>query len=491
MKDQDICDILIETYNVNKFDSAAKELKSAVYEEAKKCSEAHDMEIYAKKGDTTVVKTNKRDILMKLIENHFDPSIQQPMPQFIAGPTTLTVHKSRDEKRMIYIFGEAHSDIKDCRMFKDEEDEKWNSDNPDKMTIDHFLYELMKTTSAYLDIYFEFIFPEIGFPEIGFPEEYHNGPINSHLDNLFQKFKKCIHESRSKDDCSLARVHYFDSRRRIYNGESIQGSSIVDKLIEKINYFKIIYNHDKLPLIQAYKEIVKTDDNMQQILYALWTQDEEEFKDFWIKLLNDNEFNIKETKSGKYEDRATTQEIEIMTRIKSFMETEIVRIAMKHREIYYKLTYAILTMVKQRNEEDEEDKEDKEDKEDELFYDAFEVLIKYITKPSARIADVYLLARLFKDFDMTKMNTHANDVTDQPAKAYNVIIYAGDSHAKKCRHFLNDIAGFEEIASSGEFKEGETTKHCIDMRKIPQPFFSTWTRTPTKEEKSVFDFIYF
>jgi hypothetical protein len=355
-------------------------------------------------------------------------------------------------------------------MFKDEEDEKWNSDNPDKMTIDHFLYELMKTTSAYLDIYFEFIFPEIGFPKIGFPEEYHNGPINSHMENLFQKFKKCIHESRSKDDCSLARVHYFDSRRRIYNGESIQGNSIVDKLIEKINYFKIIYNHDKLPLIQAYKEIVTTDDNMHQILYALWTEDEEEFKDFWIKLL-DNELNIKQMKSGKYEDRATTQEIEIMTRIKSFMETEIVRIAMKCRDIYIKLTYAIVTMVKERNEDDE------------LFYDAFEVLIEYITKPSARIADVYLLARLFKDFDMTKMDTHANDVTDQPAKAYNVIIYAGDSHAETCRRFLKDIDGFEEIASSGEFKEGETTKHCIDMRRIPQPFFSTWTRTPTKEEE--------
>jgi hypothetical protein len=392
------------------------------------------------------------------------------MPQFIAGPTTLTVHKSPDEKRMIYIFGESHSDIKDCRMFKDEEDEKWNNDNPDKMTIDHFLYELMKTTSAYLDIYFEFIFPEIGFPKIGFPEECHNGPINSHMDNLFQKFKKCIHESRSKDDCSLARVHYFDSRRRIYNGESIQGSSIVDKLIEKINYFKIIYNHAKLPLIQEYKEIVRTDDNMHQILYYLWTQDEEEFKDFWIKLL-DNELNIKQTKSGKYEDRATTQEIEIMTRIKSFMETEIVRIAMKYREIYTKLTYAIVTMVKERNEEDE------------LFYDAFEVLIEYITKPSARIADVYLLARLFKDFDMTKMNTHANDVTDQPAKAYNVIIYAGDSHSETYRSFLKDIAGFEEIASSGKFKEGEIIKHCIDMRRIPQPFFSTWTRTPTKEEE--------
>jgi len=468
MEDQDICDILIETYNVNKFDSAVKELKDALYEEAKKCSETHEMQIYEKKGDTVPIKTNKRNILMKLIENHFESTIQQPMPKFIAGPTTLTVHKSPDEKRMIYIFGEWHTGIKDCTMFQDEKDEKWNSDNPDKMTIDHFLYELMKTTPAYLDIYFEFLFSEIGYPE-----ELHNGSLNSHLDNLFQKFKKCIHESRSKDDCSLARVHYFDSRRK-YNGNCIEGSNIVDKLVETVVYLQINYGEEPSTVIEAYKHLIKTDETIFEILYALSTDDVEVFKNFWIKLLNDNEFNIKETKSGKYQDRGTIEEIEIMNTIKSFMETEIVRNAMMYRDNYIKL---VNTIVSELNKA-------------ELtsimaFYFAFEDLIKYIVKPTAIIPDVYLLARMFKDFDMTKMKTHANDVTDQPNKAYNVIIYTGNNHANTYRRYLKDIAGFEEIASTGksEINEGEERKYCIDMRRIPQPFFSTWTRTPTKEEE--------
>ena len=42
---EDICDILIETYNVNKFDSASKELKDALYEEAKRCSETHPIHL--------------------------------------------------------------------------------------------------------------------------------------------------------------------------------------------------------------------------------------------------------------------------------------------------------------------------------------------------------------------------------------------------------------------------------------------------------------
>jgi hypothetical protein len=48
---------------------------------------------------------------------------------------------------------------------------------------------------------------------------------------------------------------------------------------------------------------------------------------------------------------------------------------------------------------------------------------------NSTVADFYLLARMFKDFDMTKIKTHANNITDQPDKAYNVIIYAGEGHS--------------------------------------------------------------
>jgi hypothetical protein len=219
--------------------------------------------------------------------------------------------------------------------------------------------------------------------------------------------------------------------------------------------------------------MVKTDKKVIEVLNALGSGNEQEFKNFWIKQLSDNELNIKETKSGKYEDRATIEEIEIMNSIKLFMEKEIVRKATKYREKYIELVTAIY-------------RESKRGGNIKIFYNAFEDLIQYIIKTSARTADVYLLSRMFKDFDMTKMKTHANDnLTDQPDKAYNVIIYAGNSHSKIYRRYLKDVAGFEEIASTGKSKinKGEKRKHCIDMETIPQPFFSTWSRTPTEEEE--------
>ena len=472
MEVQNICDILIETYNVNKFDSAATDLKDAVYKEAQRCSTTYPMKIYENKIDTFPIRENNRDILMKLVNNHFDPSIQQPMPKFISGPTTLTVHKSPDEKRMVYIFGEWHTGIKDCKMFQYEDDEKWNSDNPDKMTIDHFLYELMKTTSAYLDIYFEF--PSFKKIMLGYYLDLTIGEVNDHLYNLFEKFKKCINkfESRSKDDCSLARVHYFDSRIT-YLGGWFEGSTILEELVEKVAHLKRKYGTNLAILNTEYIYVVETDKKVIEVLNALASDNEQDFTDFWKKQLSDNELNIKETKSGKYQDRGTIEEIETMNTIKSFMEREIVRKAMMYREKYIELVNKIF-------------RESKQGGHIQIFYNAFEDLIQYIIKTSARSADLYLLARLFKDFDMTKMKTHANyDLTDQPDKAYNVIIYAGDSHAEIYRRYLKEIGGFEEIASTGksEINEGDEIKHCINMRRIPQPFFSTWTQTPTKEEE--------
>ena len=473
MEGEDICDILIQTYNVNKFDKAPNELKDSLYKEAKKCCDAHRMQIYAKKGDTIPLETNKRDILMKLIENHFDPTIQQPMPKFISGPTNLTVHKSPDEKRMIYIFGEWHTGIKNCKMFQYEEEEKWNEENPDKMTIDHFLYELMKTTSAYLDIYFEF--PAFPKEKYGYYKDLGYGKINSHLRNLFHKFKKCINvsSSRSQDDCALARVHYFDSRR-INRGGYLFGLTDLDDLVEIVDGFKLQHGDNlNKRLVKEYLDLVKTDKKVDEVLNALGSENEQEFTDFWLKQIRDNELNIKETKSGKYEDRGTIEEIEIMNSIKDFMETEIVRKAMSFRDKYIELVTTIFKEFEPGGNKI-------------TFYNAFEDLIECIIKTSARTADVYLLARMLKNFDMTKMKTHANrDITDQPDKAYNIIIYAGDSHAELYRRYLKEIAGFEEIASTGKsnYNEGEEIKHCIDMETIPQPFFSTWTRTPSKEEQ--------
>jgi hypothetical protein len=448
---ESLIETLIETYNVNKIDRADEALKYALYEEAK----IDHMKIYNDKGE--LVKENERTILKKLIKNHFDPDVIKPMPKFISGPSTLTVHKSDDDKIMVYIIGEEHNGIKDCSMFEKEKNEDWNDKNPDKMTIDYFLYELMKTTSAYLDIYFEF--PAFKKELHGYHPYFQFSRPGNHLTNLFEKFKNCIGASRSKDDCALARIHFFDSRY-IDNNGSIVALTDVDKLSYKI--YDLKGTHKSLDkLTNSYIDLIKNK-KVNYILKSLGQETtDEKFAVFWIKQLN-NELINKETKSGKYQNRRrNAEEIVTMNVLKSLMENEIVKKAMKYRKKFIEL---VTNIFEELNKGKSMNKN--------IFVDAFYDLAECITSITVIVADIYLLARLFKDFDMTKIETHGNFITDQPTNPYNVIIYSGNAHSVLYRRFLNEVAGFEEIASTGK-----DTKHCINMETIPQPFFSTWTKT--------------
>jgi hypothetical protein len=452
--EETLIETLIETYNVNKIDTADEALKDALYKEAK----IDHMKIYNEQKE--LVKENERTILKKLIKNHFDPDVVKPMPKFIGGPSTLTVHKSPDEKIMIYNFGEEHTGIKDCSMFEKEKNDDWNDKNPDKMTIDYFLYELMKSTSAYLDIYFEF--PAFEKELHGYHPYFQFSRLGNHLTNLFEKFKNCIGASRSKDDCALARVHFFDSRNKDNKGNIIALTD-ADQFSYKIYDLKGKHkNLDKLT--NSYIDFIKNK-KVNYILKSLGEESTDEmFAAFWVKQLN-NKLITKETKSGKYENRRTnSEEILRMNLLKDLMENEIVKKAMKYRKKIIELVTNIF----------EESKKGKSINKN-IFVDAFYYLAQCITHITVIVADIYLIARLFKNFDMTKIETHGNFITDQPTKAHNVIIYAGNTHSLLYRRFLNEIAGFEEIASTGK-----DTKHCINMETIPQPFFSTWTKTPTK-----------
>ena len=88
----------------------------------------------------------------------------------------------------------------------------------------------------------------------------------------------------------------------------------------------------------------------------------------------------------------------------------------------------------------------------------------------ALVADTYLLARVFKDFNMNEIEKKAyKGATDQPDKAHNIIIYAGNAHSEVYRKFLNQL-DFKQIATTGVSSNEFFT--CVNMKKINQPFFS-------------------
>jgi hypothetical protein len=81
--------------------------------------------------------------------------------------------------------------------------------------------------------------------------------------------------------------------------------------------------------------------------------------------------------------------------------------------------------------------------------------------------DYYLLCRIFKVFDFTKLKNHR--WTDEPKEPHNIIIYAGDLHSENVRKFLKELE-FKEISTTPSLQKW--IRNCIDIRKFPQPFFS-------------------
>jgi hypothetical protein len=92
-----------------------------------------------------------------------------------------------------------------------------------------------------------------------------------------------------------------------------------------------------------------------------------------------------------------------------------------------------------------------------------------LSKINGCIADYYLLCRIFKQFDIEIPAIFSSfRKTDEPSEPHNIIIYAGDAHARRVRKFLKNELDFKMINEKGN----NIKANCIRMEDFPQPFFS-------------------
>jgi hypothetical protein len=404
-------------------------------------------------------------VIKELVYNHYTK--YKPTADFIGGPKTISIHWHPKYKKIIYIFGEWHSNTMDCKKFKTTE-----TPYPITVPIEDYLYDLMKSTDVFLDIYFEFPFR---VKELFSSDDYRILPVdrgysnNYRLDNLLNKFKKCLlYDSRHAKSCRLARSHYFDIRHTSSNPLDLEESKIdilwVMSVLGRIrNQFGILglkRTIDKLIEFLQSKPIIT------HILRNLADKNNEKVITFMKNQLLENRY-IKKQLSKIVENR-----LNLIYAIDSFFYREI-RLAMIKPDNKFvrkidKIKRYANTLLNYQTQSDYE------------LYDNLRGLTIFMIEPLSFFADAYLLARVFKDFDMTKM-AYKGAATHQPKRAHNIIIYAGDAHAHNYRNFLSYV-GFTEIDSSGinlqnPYPYPSSTissmpEFCLDMRSINQPFFS-------------------
>lgn len=404
----------------------------------------------------------KRPVLTRLLSNYFDskmvgvhvdPQLQKPVTEYIKGPKTLTVHSSEFFNMFVYIFGEHHIQA-DCSIFP--------LSHPDipgflgnTMNIENYLEQLIKHSYDYLDYFFEV--PTTGRKNLqyGHPIVLNSGI--SPLNNIYQKFVGCIqYTTRHATECQLGRVHFFDVR-----SENVIQTDIITYL-----WMSLILPEDK------EKKIIKTINNKiflarLQSMYIHGCITEKKLFTYFRAYIFGNKYNVVELdrllKSTNY------NEIEMGITIEQYITNEIgvlvklYFLPLKHhvanlltiRKRIVKIGYRNWTNIPLPDRDG--------------MIKSFKCVKDYVTRLVSIGPDLYVLSRMFKSFNLTKPAFAGAVAFDQPTQALNIVIYAGDAHSQKYRRFLN-MLDFKEVAKTGHANNDQIS--CIDMKYIPQPFFS-------------------
>ena len=450
-----LCDTLIQTYNTSVLDVSDPTFKDACIEQAHKC--AYEENVYG---------TYQRKVLSQLILNHSnqnDPDVpkenKKPITDFIGGPKTLTMHWSKKYKKLIYIFGERHSEYTDCWKF-------WLK--PEQvMLIEDYLEQLFKNTDAFIDFYLET------------GRTYDDKYGKQRMAVMVKRFKDCFHNPNTKENenkCKLSRMHYFDVRRESsdlkpnsMNYASISMNYILDALDTNPSLDTLISLLDKYeydtkikPILEEFSKINIYDDKEDDEKYK-------EYDEFWSKQIEEHIFVIKKVA------RST-----IHNKIKSFIKKEVrdlgkysdkidIKILVKTVKDFITTLNKYSTGTTNKYDFESITENDRKILLDLEFSDFLVVINGYI-------ADYYLLCRIFKVFDFTKLKNHR--WTDEPKEPHNIIIYAGDLHSRNVRKFLKEL-DFVQISTTSSFSN---VSNCIDIRKFPQPFFSNHKKVKWSDE---------
>ncbi len=468
-KMESLCGALTETYNTNVLNTASPLTQAVFIDESRK-----------RKGDEEGRKT-----LMELILNH--RAAKMPEPGLIGGPFTLTLHRSKKDKKIIYIFGERHANVMDCELFAQKKTDAELRDgcpegkirnrksgrcvtktgligkqiireNNNKaggaavgasMSIENFLVDMLRTTDVFLDIFLEVP----AYLGVGYLEPARGYLAPGRIQKLLTMLGDCIEEKRrNSSKCQLARVHYTDVRK-LEHGPIGQVSDFRRTWYREVERSAGATIYDRIRDFSNQPRLAK-------VLSALGEGTDEEYLAFWREQIFENRFVKKEL------DRSYMRK-----EITAFALKTVDREAMEQRSTFV----ALYGQAERALDEIKEIKKEKSWKDSLLdpygitpaersarsrYVEAMEGIYKRTVGVNSSMVDIYTLSRIFKVF--------SGENEDTPNEPRNMILYYGNAHADRVRQFLKS-QGYEMI------KAAESPLHienCVNVGGFPTPFFN-------------------
>ena len=471
---ESLCGALTETYNTNVLNTASPLTQAVFIDESRK-----------RKGDEEGRKT-----LMELILNH--RAAKMPEPGLIGGPFTLSLHRSKKDKKIIYIFGESHANVMDCELFARKKTDAELRDgcpegkirNPSSnicvektgligkriisennakaegaavgasMPIEDFLVDMLKTTDVFLDIFLEVpAYLGVGYLE---PAGAYLAP--GRIQKVLTMLGDCIEEkSRDSSKCQLGRVHYTDIRK-LERGPVGQVSDFRRSWQREVEHPYSVRTslYDRIRNLSNQPRIAK-------VLSALGEGTDEEYLAFWWEQIFENRF-VKKELSRSY----------MREEIAAFALETVGREAMEQRSMFT-LLYARAERALDDIKKIKEKQSWKvsigsllnrpvitpaESSARARYTDAMEDIYQRTVGINSSMVDIYTLSRIFKIF--------WGEHDDTPNEPRNIILYYGNSHAKRVRDFLKS-QGYEMIEAT---ESPGHIRNCVNVENFPTPFFN-------------------
>jgi hypothetical protein len=534
-------DQFVETYNASALKNCPIELLEAFKNQSILCEhiKKEKSKDKCKKLDTNR-EEDKKSNLMILASNYYNSVSKRSNSKsvtVIIGPRNITLHWSPKYKKMIYILGEVHSENIECK----------GSEKEIAQTIENFLYNSVKSKPlAFSDIYIESGNKLLPSDSIN----------RSNLSRIINKFSSCMPNmiqtnktdktsvqpfvtiSKVNDDtnCRMFRTHYIDPRNVVLYDKTKQ--VIIQKkdefestyvlndfhyklqyIVGNAGYIKILLSlapndknilleprnilcfYRKVLSIYEKKDVISKDEEKKIItiiteMKKLWDttiktdktissflqMDKRDFIHTCISHIEQSQFVTKEI--GKSIFVTQEQETLLENKITTYMQIETLVIA---SDLFDRFKDYLNSLNTDTNDIQKAC----------TFFLSLYKLKMLIINIHSPILDTYLLSRIFKQFDTETDNQDKQRIFDEPSEPSNIIIYAGDNHANRCRRFLEYI-GFSLIEQSysqnTEAKIGKKQSNCVFIGKpddnqkplITQPFFSFIPEMPFPTERTLY-----
>jgi hypothetical protein len=335
---------------------------------------------------------------------------------FIRGPVTLTEHYSAKYNKNVYVFGDIHVTNAKCPKHSN------RNNTIDFTSLLGSLPYLKNPDGTFKTIDY---FLEIGYRSKLFPKkgsDYYKG----YWQELFNVYKNCLQVEKDVCQYKNVRFHYSDIRH----------IPLLQNVMNYIWYLEDLESDNLKGAKHRYNDIKW--DQLQRVAMDV------------NKYLEDVKITGKINKQYN-----KLQYPEVQKQLENSLEKDILN------------ELRVLTPEFVKSTRDVVDKNMK--KIDTITRSQVSINLRLILDGMSRLMDLYLIARMFRKF---------KKIEGKPSEPpTNIIIYAGDFHAKNYRRFL-DRLGFSSKSTASMKLNADY--QCIDVSKFVQPFFSEHNLQPLK-----------